>query len=573
MKSEIKYFSLFTVLCALIGFQSCYNEKMEWNDRPYGEPIDVSEIPLTPDEQLLALGALKEYADFPLGIGIDIELYMTKENIRNIANENFDAATAGYHMKHGPMVGSDGQLRFTAVDQFIERLPQEMALFGHALAWHQNQNGEYLRGLIAPDEFEATDLSAHNLLDLSGLKDASFTAWSKTNQGAGITIVENEGMKDGKALQMISSTSSSQAYNLQLRSPVIPVEDAQQYTVSFFIRSNKSGKGRISFEKGSSNQYPYLDYGTGSAVESFTTGNNWKQIRFNITVNADELQLNFDLGYLPEVTYFIDVEHIAVVPASVNTDPIAVEKSAERKAEIVEAALTQWINEMVGHYKHRVDAWDVVNEPINDNGTDIRHGNGKGDDGDTFHWQDFLGEDYAVTAFRLARAAGNPDDVLFINDYNLESNLNKCRKLIEYVQYIESKGQTVDGIGTQMHISYNSDLDNIGEMFRLLAATGKQIKISELDIKVGTASPEPARLAEQTEMYRQVAALYREIIPKAQQYGITLWCISDNADEHVNWLTDDAPCLWDNKYNRKSAYRGFIEGITGKTANELIINK
>lgn len=572
--------NLIIILLAVLTFSltACYDEKMEWNDSPYGNPIDVSEIPLTLEEQLARLGALKEYAGFPVGIGVDMDLYMTNENINNIINENFNVVTVGYHMKHGPMVGSDGALRYTAVDQFIERLPQGIDLFGHALAWHQNQNGEYLRQLIAPETFTPPDLSVDNLLDISALQDASFTGWQKLNPGAGINVVENEGMNGGKALKMVSSATSSAAYNLQLRSPMTTVENGKTYTVSFFIRSDKVGKGRISFEKGSANQYPYLDYGTGSSVESFSTGNLWKQIRFQITTNADQLQLNFDLGYLPEVSYYIDIDHIAVVPNTVNTDPIAVEMPDEQKAQKIGDALAGWITNMVTHYKNRIHSWDVVNEPVNDAATDIRHGNGKGDSGDIFHWQDFLGKDYAVTAFRLARAAGNPDDVLFINDFNLESNLNKCRKLIEYTEYIESQGQKVDGIGTQMHLTYDTltyenTMTNITEMFNLLAVTGKKIKVSELDIRLNKAAPEPKLLTGQAEMYREVARLYREIIPAAQQYGITVWCVSDNADEHVNWLENDAPCLWDAKFKRKEAYRSFIEGLAGKTADELLNNK
>jgi GH35 family endo-1,4-beta-xylanase len=537
---------------------------MDWKDNPYGDPINESEIPLTPDEQLAAMGPLKDYAQISIGVGVDMDLYMTKENIRHLVNENFSAVTVGYNMKHGPMVGSDGELRYTAVDQFIERLPQNIALFGHALAWHQNQNGDYLRSIIAPVSFEAPDLSAYTLLDLSGLRNASFSGWGRPNPGAGITIVDGEGMNSGKAVQLISNASASMPYNLQLRSPDINVENGKTYKVIFYIRSDVTGKGRISFEKGSSNQYPYLDYGTGSAVESFSTGTAWKQIGFQITPNGDQLQLNFDLGYLPEVTYYIDLEHIAVVESSVDTDPVTIERPDAEKKQIIGNALAYWINSMVGHYKSRIDAWDVVNEPINDAGSGIRHGNGKGDDGDIFHWQDFLGEDYAVIAFQLARAAGNQDDILFINDYNLESNLNKCRKLIEYVAYIESKGQRVDGIGTQMHIDYDSDTVKIAEMFRLLAATGKLIKISELDVKVRTASPDAEMLNKQAEMYYQAVKLFQEIIPAEQQYGITVWSVSDNADEHVNWLPDDAPCLWDAKYNRKMAYKSFVEGLTNK---------
>ena len=106
--------------------------------------------------------------------------------------------------------------------------------------------------------------------------------------------------------------------------------------------------------------------------------------------------------------------------------------------------------------------------------SDIKTGKGKTDlASDEFYWQDYFltPKDYAVEAFKLARQYGNPDNKLFINDYNLEYNLNKCDGLIKYVEYIESKGATVDGIGTQMHIAIDSNKDNIAQMFQKLGAT------------------------------------------------------------------------------------------------------
>src|SRR5690606_1731130 len=113
-------------------------------------------------------------------------------------------------------------------------------------------------------------------------------------------------------------------------------------------------------------------------------------------------------------------------------------------------ALTQFISGMVDTCKNYVKAWDVVNEPMDDGKPyELKTGIGKANiASDEFYWQDYMGKDYAVEAFKLARQHGNQDDKLFINDYNLEYNLDKCKGLIQYVEYIESKGAKVDGIGT-----------------------------------------------------------------------------------------------------------------------------
>ena len=100
--------------------------------------------------------------------------------------------------------------------------------------------------------------------------------------------------------------------------------------------------------------------------------------------------------------------------------------------------------------------------------------------------------DYVRTAVALARKYGPEDVKLFINDYNLESDWDqnaKLKSLIAWIQRWEADGTKIDGIGTQMHISCYADPDQqnkrkelIKKSFELMAATGKQVRISELDI-------------------------------------------------------------------------------------------
>jgi len=174
-----------------------------------------------------------------------------------------------------------------------------------------------------------------------------------------------------------------------------------------------------------------------------------------------------------------------------------------------------------------------------------------------------MGKIYGAKAFVWAREA-DPTAKLFINDYNLEYNLSKCDALIEYVKYIEENGGKVDGIGTQMHIAIDSDKGKIASMFDKLASTGKLVRITELDIKVNTSSPTTENLAAQAEMYQYVIDTYKARIPETQQYGITIWGVSDNAKEHEYWIPDDAPNIFDGSYARKHAYKGVCDGLAGK---------
>lgn len=716
----------FVVLSVLLT-TACDDNKMEWEEIDSDRRITEAEIPLKLAEKISRYEALNTYSDLNLSVGIGLTQYMENETYAALTNENFDEVVVGYAMKHGAMVKSNGEPDFNAVDAFTEKVKAAgLSIYGHTLVWHKNQNASYLNGLIAHEVIPAP--AGESVLDISGLEDGSFTGWQRLNPGDGIEIANGEGVASGdNAVRMTASASSSNYWDLQLQTPEIVVDSSHTYEVSFFIRSDQPGSGRISFS-GLANGYPWKDwYGTGGDwTESFETTSTYQQIKFTVDDFTDtKFVMNFDMGKIPGVTYYIDINTLSVTDLDAETTvvnmfsngdfesgtldpwggwgnsstrevsaqgeghesdycmvltnptaaqyyeaqqlytfddflvegteyfvsfwvkadvaceiqfqiqnadyggdnseaipvttqwsyvertitastadknkflfdfgthaatfyiddvvfgiapepelksaqdgPTYIEKTDEEKTQLIGDAMESWIAAMVGHFKNDIKAWDVVNEPMNENGT-VRDGNVNSElASDEFYWQKYLGKDYAVTAFKLARQYGNADDKLFINDYNLEYSLDKCRGIIEYVEYIESQGAQVDGIGTQMHISINSDTTRIIEMFNLLAASGKLIKVSELDVKVETNAPSTEQFQQQSDMYQFVIEKYLEIIPEAQQYGITIWGISDHPDEHEFWLPDDAPNIWDADYQRKIAYKGVADALAGRDVSE-----
>jgi len=105
--------------------------------------------------------------------------------------------------------------------------------------------------------------------------------------------------------------------------------------------------------------------------------------------------------------------------------------------------------------------------------------------------------------------------------------------------------------------------DGIDAMFQRLAATGKMIRVSEMDIKVGTGSPSADQLNQQADLYQYVIDSYIKNIPAGQRYGITIWGI----DDKDSWISGDAPLLWDANYTRKPAYKGYCDGLYGSDAS------
>ena len=259
----------------------------------------------------------------------------------------------------------------------------------------------------------------------------------------------------------------------------------------------------------------------------------------------------------------------------------------EEKKDTLTWAMDRWISGMMEACDGKVKAWDVVNEAISgadtdgDGWYDLQHGTA--DNTTDFFWQDYLGDlDYVRTAVRLARQYGPEDVKLFINDYNLESdwdNNHKLKSLIHWIGEWEADGVTkIDGIGSQMHISYYEDAavreskkQHIVEMLKLMAASGKLVRISELDIEFKDANGNNVNAADMTEeqlhavadYFKWIFQQYLEIIPAEQQWGICTWCAVD-ASAATSWTHNQLYGYWDQDYYRTHSYAGVADGLSGK---------
>jgi len=390
---------------------------------------------------------------------------------------------------------------------------------------------------------------------------------------------------------------------------------AEDHSTQFFVKANTVLKEgdicKLSFKykadkaAGSDSQThkkpgEYIFYDAGVSV-NFTT--QWQKFEKEFTVTEQMVTnegvqpfqtIAWNLAKFKEANtyYFDDIEF------GIQKKAEGIPLTPEEKKEVLTNELERWIKGMMEACGGSVTAWDVVNEPISGGGDD---GNGNyalqsatnpddnGVGGQNFYWQDFLGDDYVRIPIKFARKyfaenGGNSGDLkLFINDYNLESwwdNNKKVKSLINWIKRWESDGETkIDGIGTQMHVSYilnEADQKKLEEsivnMFELLAASGKLIKITELDMGIvekafGEGIKTELVTFEQyqkmSDFYKFIIQKYFEIIPVAQQYGITQWAATDSPADS-GWRKGQPIGLWDLNYNRKHTYAGFADGLAGK---------
>ena len=366
--------------------------------------------------------------------------------------------------------------------------------------------------------------------------------------------------------------------------PGFAFENGKTYHLKMKIKGSVAGE----FGAGFQNPDGYKDCGAFPTIKVTT---DWKEVDVTTKCNGDNaLRLLLNIGKYAGTLYIDDFE--VYYTKSANSIPL---KDEEKKSLLTDA-MGKWIDGMMEATNGYVTSWEVVNEAISgkkgaDGFNELQHATNAlpSDVANSFYWQDYLGDiDYVRTAVRDARKSfakhnGDPSKLkLFINDYNLEGYWDQHAKLNSLIHWIgrwedpnAEEPVVIDGIGTQMHVTCYGDetkqaklKSDIEEMFKSLAKTGKLIKISELDMayedEAGTSVTFDKMTEEQHKQMRSfytfIIQKYFELIPQAQQYGITQWCATDSPKDS-GWRPGCPTGLWDSNYLRKHTYAGFAVGL------------
>ena len=232
------------------------------------------------------------------------------------------------------------------------------------------------------------------------------------------------------------------------------------------------------------------------------------------------------------------------------------------------------INTVVSRYKGKIDAWDVVNEAFNEDGS-FRES--------VFY--KFLGKNYIEKAFKLANEI-DPNADLIYNDYNLYKK-EKRDGVIQMVKQMQSKGIKIDGIGVQAHWSLNQpSLNEIEQIIFDISELGVDVMFTELDISVlpspweqvgaevsqnfsrfeGDAkmNPYPDKLPKsiQNKLAKRYNDIFQLFIKHSDKISrVTFWGVMD---KH-SWLNDfpikgrtNYPLLFDRNYQAKEAHKSLI---------------
>jgi len=241
--------------------------------------------------------------------------------------------------------------------------------------------------------------------------------------------------------------------------------------------------------------------------------------------------------------------------------------------ELLLSRLRTHIRTVVGRYRGRVHAWDVVNEAFEDDGTWRKT-----------PWYTTLGGEFVAKAFEFAHEA-DPDAQLYYNDYNLWK-MPKCRAAVRLVKSLGERGIRIGRRGRAGALGAG------GPRNRRDRTRGRRTR---QDRRAGHVHgvghrplPRPEELigADVSKRVERTAELdpYADGLPEgvqqrlAQRYGdvfdmfvkhravsrVTFWNVTDADTWLNNWPVPgrtNHPLLWDRQGRPKAAFDAVVNAL------------
>ncbi len=218
------------------------------------------------------------------------------------------------------------------------------------------------------------------------------------------------------------------------------------------------------------------------------------------------------------------------------------------------------IHTVVGRYKGKIKAWDVVNEAIADGpGTNVLRNS---------LWLEIIGPDFIAKAFEYAHEA-DPEAILRYNDYGLE-NPAKRRKLITLIKALQEQKVPVHAIGSQAHLNVSTSFEIMDQALTEMETLGLPIHITELDVNSaqggqrGTgadisnnAATTQGGLVDDADrkLADAYAGLFRAFVKHRNSVKVvTFW----GANDANSWRANGKPLLFDSNSQPKPAFNAVI---------------
>jgi GH35 family endo-1,4-beta-xylanase len=282
-----------------------------------------------------------------------------------------------------------------------------------------------------------------------------------------------------------------------------------------------------------------------------------------------KLEINFDCVFYPLSNTTTGEAIPRICPDFVVNYPNATQKDKNEFKKIVLDYIAAVLKRYAGKVKSHMITNEIFQEDKAEN-TWLR----KRFDSDAALYE-FIGECYK------AAHKADPKAVLFFQDYKQEELPTKGNTIKTQLMKWLKNGVPIHGYALQFHVYAGMTKEAMKQALDLAVSTGLLIFMSELDVRINPGddqyitTPTAAQLQNQRVTFRQAVEAYKESVPKSKQFGINMW---DSTDKYTWFVSSgqrtntgfEAPTMYDQDNQRKPAYYGFAEGLSGNDYSECV---
>ncbi|UWE11275.1 endo-1,4-beta-xylanase [Actinacidiphila bryophytorum] len=216
----------------------------------------------------------------------------------------------------------------------------------------------------------------------------------------------------------------------------------------------------------------------------------------------------------------------------------------------VQGAMDNHITTEVSHYKGKIYAWDVVNEPFNGDGSFVN---------DAFYRA--MGSNYFAEALRTAHAA-DPAAKLYINDYNIEGQNAKSNAMYNLAKSLLAQGVPLGGIGFESHFIVGQVPSDFRANMQRFADLGLDVAVTELDDRMQL----PASSSGLQQQATDYGNIVKDCLAVSRCVGVSQWGV----DDANSWIDGTFPgygaaTMYDRNFQPKAAYYSTVTALGGSS--------
>ncbi len=521
-------------------------------------------------EFLNSFDVLKSYTGLRLATTMDIATTEDQSTPYSQAVSNFSEVMLANAFDHSTLVNNAGEVDVYSPEKAVGYIANKgLKVFGSTLCSPTTFNLSYIKNVVdntyIPGSEEEGDF---DLEDFEGMSlDTQIPGYTGNAE-----VVEDPDGKNGHCIHYTQSFSHP-FVDITLPSGV----SLGQIKKLYFDYRTYGGGWIVTNVFKVVVDGTTMEFSPASAKDQGVVANTWGKM----TVDFEDLGIidklndsqkaatSFKIGIgevVSDANYYID--NISI-HANYNTPGYYEPRPAEEKKADAINAMTNYINGMVNLVGDKAESWIIASNALND-GTEtaILKDSVTSDDAENeFYLNDYLGDNFVADLAKIAHAA-NPNLKLFYSDYDLENDEIKLNNCCTMLKQWNDNGAQLAGVDAQVHLRYNpANMDNIKanyeKMLQKLAATGLMVRLSDLDMvatdsngsKLSMDDLTQDQLKGMADFYSYIISKYQEIVPAAQQYGLSFSPVNQDSS---------SVGLWSN-YNRLPTYAGVANGLKSTT--------